>query len=124
MEELVLSDQSSTSSRKSKSSSSSRHSKSSKSNSPVTIREPTPDPLQSDDNLADILEDVACVICKGMDIGARNRLVECVKCGSLYHQECHTPHILDSHFDDTHPVEWYCCDCTKSQPVRIIIKAY
>ena len=117
MEEPVLSDQSSTSSKKSKSSSSSKHSKSSKNNSPITIqRETTPDPLQSDDNLADILEDVACVICKGMDVGAKNRLVECVKCGSLYHQECHTPHILDSQVD-THPVDWYCCNCTKTQPV-------
>ncbi|XP_011495105.1 PREDICTED: integrator complex subunit 12-like [Ceratosolen solmsi marchali] len=116
LEEPVLSDQSSTSSKRSKSSNSSKHSKSSKNNSPVTIQDTPPDLLQSDDNLADILEDVACVICKGMDVGAKNRLVECVKCGSLYHQECHTPHILDSQVD-THPVEWYCCNCVKTQLV-------
>ncbi|KAJ8682894.1 hypothetical protein QAD02_018686 [Eretmocerus hayati] len=116
MEETVLSDQSSTSSRKSKSSNSSKHSKhSSKNSSPITIREPTPDPLQSDDNLADILEDVACVICKGMDVGAKNRLVECVKCGSLYHQECHTPAILDSQVD-SHQTDWYCANCAKPPP--------
>ncbi|XP_023248465.1 integrator complex subunit 12-like isoform X2 [Copidosoma floridanum] len=112
--EEQLSDHSSTSSKKSKSSSSSKHSKSSKNDSPIIIREPTPDPLQSDDNLADILEDVACVICNEMSVGARNRLVECVKCGSLYHQECHTPHILDSQVD-SHPGEWYCYNCTRTQ---------
>ncbi|XP_014223067.1 integrator complex subunit 12 isoform X2 [Trichogramma pretiosum] len=116
-DEQVLSDQSSTSSKKSRSSSSSKHSKSNKSDSPVAvIRELTPDPLATDDNLADILEDVACVVCKGMDVGAKNRLVECVKCGSLYHQECHTPAITDLQVD-THPVEWYCYNCVKPTPV-------
>lgn len=77
-------------------------------------RELTPDPLQTDD-LADLLGDVACIICKGMDVGAKNRLVECEKCHSLYHQECHTPHILDSQVDNN--VEWYCCNCAKPPPV-------
>lgn len=127
MEEPVLSDQSSTSSKKSKSSNSSKYSKSSKNNSPITIRETTPDPLQTDDNLRDVFLDVACVICNGMDIAAQNQLVECVKCNSLYHQECHTPPILDSQIEST-PVEWYCCNCTKTQSVctniytNIIIK--
>ncbi|NP_001135859.1 integrator complex subunit 12 [Nasonia vitripennis] len=114
--EEPLSDQSSTSSKKSKSSSSSKHSKSSKNNSPITVQHEIPqDPLASDDNLADILEDVACVICKGMDYGAKNRLVECNKCGAMYHQECHTPPVLDTQIDTT-PVERYCYSCTKSQP--------
>ncbi|XP_066586687.1 integrator complex subunit 12-like isoform X3 [Prorops nasuta] len=123
MEEPVLSDHSSSSStKKSKSSNSSKHSsKSSKNSSPINLpsRDTPPDILQSDDTLAlEILEDdLTCVICKGMDVGARNRLVECVECHSLYHQECHTPHILDSQIDVPRLV-WYCSDCTKSQATK------
>ncbi|XP_071573648.1 integrator complex subunit 12 isoform X2 [Temnothorax nylanderi] len=120
MEEPVLSDHSSSSSKKSKSSSSSKHSsKSSKNSSPVNLpaRDTPPDILQSDDTLAlEILEDdLTCVICKGMDVGARNRLVECQECHSLYHQECHVPHILDSQIDNVPKQVWYCSNCTKSQ---------
>ncbi|CAL1673069.1 unnamed protein product [Lasius platythorax] len=119
MEEPVLSDHSSSSSKKSKSSNSSKHSsKSSKNSSPVNLpaRDTPPDILQTDDTLAlEILEDdLTCVICKGMDVGARNRLVECQECHSLYHQECHVPHILDSQIDVPKQV-WYCSNCSKSQ---------
>lgn len=119
MEEAALSDHSSSSSKKSKSSSSSKHSsKSSKNSSPVNLptRDTPPDILQTDDTLAlEILEDdLTCVICKGMDVGARNRLVECLECHSLYHQECHVPHILDSQIDVPKQV-WYCSNCSKSQ---------
>ncbi|XP_011707701.1 PREDICTED: integrator complex subunit 12 isoform X2 [Wasmannia auropunctata] len=118
MEEQVLSDHSSSSSKKSKSSS--KHSsKSSKNSSPVNLpaRDTPPDILQSDDTLAlEILEDdLTCVICKGMDVGARNRLVECHECHSLYHQECHVPHILDSQIDSVPKQVWYCSNCSKSQ---------
>lgn len=120
MEEPVLSDHSSSSSsKKSKSSSSSKHSsKSSKNSSPVNLpaRDTPPDILQTDDTLAlEILEDdLTCVICKGMDVGARNRLVECLECHSLYHQECHVPHILDSQIDVPRQT-WCCSNCSKSQ---------
>lgn len=122
MEEPVLSDHSSSSSKKSKGSSSSskQSSKSSKNSSPINLpsRDTPPDILQTDDNFAlEILEDdLTCVICKGMDVGARNRLVECVECHSLYHQECHTPHIMDAEIDDPRLV-WYCSSCSKSQQV-------
>lgn len=120
MEEPVLSDHSSnSSSKKSKSSTSSKHSsKSSKNSSPVNLptRDTPPDIIQTDNTLAlEILEDdLTCVICKGMDVGARNRLVECLECHSLYHQECHVPHILDSQIDVPGLV-WYCSNCSKSQ---------
>lgn len=127
MEEPVLSDHSSSgSSKKSKSSSSSsKHSsKSSKSGSPEgrASRDTPPDILQSDDNLAlEILEDdLTCVICKGMDVGARNRLVECVDCHSLYHQECHNPPIQDSQIDVPRLI-WYCSNCLKSHQASIFI---
>lgn len=132
MEEPVLSDHSSSSSKKSKSSgSSSKHSsKSSKNSSPVNLptRDTPPDVMQSDNTLAlEILEDdLTCVICKGMDVGARNRLVECLECHSLYHQECHVPHILDSQIDVPGLV-WYCSNCSKSQVcvfTRIIIYCF
>ncbi|XP_015436014.1 PREDICTED: integrator complex subunit 12-like isoform X2 [Dufourea novaeangliae] len=120
MEEPVLSDHSSSSSsKKSRSSgSSSKHSsKSSKNSSPVNLpTRDTPPIIQTDDTLAlEILEDdLTCVICKGMDVGARNRLVECLECHSLYHQECHIPHILDSQID-VPELTWYCSNCSKSQ---------
>ncbi|XP_012258136.2 integrator complex subunit 12 [Athalia rosae] len=120
MEEPVLSDHSSGSSKKSKGSSSSskQSSKSSKNSSPINLpsRDTPPDIIQTDDTFAlEILEDdLTCVICKGMDVGARNTLVECVECHSLYHQECHTPHILDTQIDDPRFV-WYCSNCSKSQ---------
>ncbi|XP_046623283.1 integrator complex subunit 12-like [Neodiprion virginianus] len=120
MEEPVLSDHSSGSSKKSKgSTTSSKHSsKSSKNSSPINLpsHDTPPDIIQTDDTFAlEILEDdLTCVICKGMDVGARNRLVECVECHSLYHQECHTPHILDTQIDDPRLV-WYCSSCSKSQ---------
>ncbi|XP_043480987.1 integrator complex subunit 12-like [Leptopilina heterotoma] len=118
MEEPVLSDHSSGSSKKSKSSSSKHSSKSSKNSSPVNVpaRDTPPDVMQSDDNLAlEILEDdLTCVVCKGMDVGARNRLVECAVCHFLYHQECHVSPILDSQIDGP-GVVWHCFLCTNSQ---------
>ncbi|XP_034936215.1 integrator complex subunit 12 [Chelonus insularis] len=117
IEEPVLSDHSSCSSKKSKSSSSSsKHSgKFSKSDSieEIAPRDTPPDLLQSDDPLAEILEDdLTCVVCKGMDVGARNRLVECADCHALYHQECHSPPIQDSQIDIPKHI-WYCSNCIK-----------
>ena len=123
MEEPVLSDHSSGSSKKSKSSSSKHSSKSSKNSSPVNVqaRDTPPDVLQSDDNLAlEILEDdLTCVVCKGMDVGARNRLVECVDCHFLYHQECHVSPIQDSQID-VPGVAWHCFLCTNNQQVCFV----
>nr|XP_023021465.1 integrator complex subunit 12 isoform X2 [Leptinotarsa decemlineata] len=51
-------------------------------------------------------EDLMCVICNGMDVGARNRLLECSDCHSLYHQECHKPGVTEDSFDN-----WVCYSC-------------
>lgn len=127
MEEPVLSDHSSGSSKKSKSSSSKHSSKSSKNSSPVNVpaRDTPPDVMQSDDNLAlEILEDdLTCVVCKGMDVGARNRLVECAECHFLYHQECHVSPIQDSQIDAP-GVAWHCFLCTSSQQVVNLTPIY
>lgn len=42
-----------------------------------------------------------------MDVGARNRLLECSDCHSLYHQECHTPVVTALEADDV----WICQGC-------------
>lgn len=42
-----------------------------------------------------------------MDVGARNRLLECSVCHSLYHQECHTPVVTALEADDV----WICQSC-------------
>lgn len=42
----------------------------------------------------------------GMDVGARNRLLECSDCHSLYHQECHKPGVTEDSFEN-----WVCFNC-------------
>ncbi|KAF5292017.1 hypothetical protein FQA39_LY14134 [Lamprigera yunnana] len=42
-----------------------------------------------------------------MDVAARNRLLECSDCHSLYHQECHRPPVSN---DDADGV-WTCHTC-------------
>ncbi|KAJ8986289.1 hypothetical protein NQ317_009999 [Molorchus minor] len=56
----------------------------------------------SDDELElDLLkEDLMCIVCNGMDVGARNRLLECFDCHSLYHQECHKPGVTEDSFEN------------------------
>ncbi|KAL3289667.1 hypothetical protein HHI36_023074 [Cryptolaemus montrouzieri] len=63
----------------------------------------------SDDELElDLLkEDLMCVVCNGMDVGARNQLLECSDCHALYHQDCHRPVVsLQDSFDS-----WVCSNC-------------
>lgn len=52
-------------------------------------------------------DDLSCVICNKMDVGARNRLLECSDCHALYHQECHRPVVTDEDMLDT----WTCSNC-------------
>lgn len=42
-----------------------------------------------------------------MDVGARNRLLECSDCHMLYHQECHKPIVTNQDSFDT----WVCQNC-------------
>ncbi|XP_054290594.1 integrator complex subunit 12-like [Macrosteles quadrilineatus] len=68
----------------------------------------------SDDGVAlEILDDdLSCVVCHEMAVGANNNLVECVECHSLYHQECHKPAITQDVNDPR--FVWYCATCTKT----------
>nr|CAD7607126.1 unnamed protein product [Timema genevievae] len=78
-----------------------------------TSRQQSPEivDLDDDDFALGILEDdLTCVVCRGMDVTARNQLVECIECHSLYHQECHQPPVAD--VNDVRSV-WYCSSCTK-----------
>jgi hypothetical protein len=50
---------------------------------------------------------------RGMDVVARNQLVECIECHSLYHQECHQPPVAEADMNDPRSA-WYCSDCTKA----------
>lgn len=70
-----------------------------------------------DDNAMDtnihnsLFDDLACVICRHLDLSAKNRLIECSKCTSLYHQECHSPPIKDSDLVNGQELSWCCCNC-------------
>jgi len=50
---------------------------------------------------------------RGMDVVARNQLVECIECHSLYHQECHDPPVAEADMNDPRSA-WYCSNCTKA----------
>lgn len=76
----------------------------------VTINYDEERVTQSDDDLElDLLnEDLMCVVCNRMEVGAKNQLLECASCHSLYHQDCHIPAI-------TTPFEnWICKNCKET----------
>lgn len=55
--------------------------------------------------------DLNCCVCSEMMFTASNRLIECSKCGSLYHQACHKPAITDSEISDELLAQWLCDQC-------------
>ncbi|GLV45127.1 Integrator 12 [Carabus blaptoides fortunei] len=65
-------------------------------------------------------EDLMCIICKGMGVGARNRLVECGDCHNLYHQECHDPTISDEEIESSDA--WNCATCKDVQASKSVKK--
>lgn len=75
------------------------------------LQEDTKNTSSSDNELElDLLkEDLLCIICKGMGVGARNRLLECSDCHNLYHQECHDPKVSDDEIEGSVP--WNCAAC-------------
>ncbi|XP_066142247.1 integrator complex subunit 12-like [Euwallacea fornicatus] len=52
-------------------------------------------------------DDLSCVVCNKMDVGVRNRLLECRDCHALYHQECHKPVVNEESVMDS----WICSNC-------------
>ncbi|XP_053670537.1 integrator complex subunit 12-like [Anopheles nili] len=73
------------------------------------------DVVMEEDKLKE-LEDLMCVVCRLMDVSARNRLVECADCHALYHQECHKPVISEADANDEENA-WYCTLCRSKQTV-------
>lgn len=67
------------------------------------------DVVMEEDQLKE-LEDLMCIVCKRMEHTARNRLVECADCHSLYHQECHKPAISEADANDQENA-WFCTLC-------------
>ncbi|KAH8417771.1 hypothetical protein KR222_005745 [Zaprionus bogoriensis] len=55
--------------------------------------------------------DLNCCVCGEMVFTATNRLIECSKCGSLYHQECHKPPISNEEAADDQENIWQCDTC-------------
>ncbi|KAF5300378.1 hypothetical protein FQR65_LT00999 [Abscondita terminalis] len=60
-------------------------------------------------------DDLMCIICNGMDVAARNRLLECSCCHCLFHQECHFPPVdsADADADGT----WTCHTCKEASKI-------
>lgn len=56
--------------------------------------------------------DLNCCVCGEIRFTATNRLIECSKCGALYHQECHKPPISDDEASEEQGHNWQCDNCT------------
>ncbi|XP_058460434.1 integrator complex subunit 12-like [Malaya genurostris] len=74
------------------------------------------DVVMEEDQLKE-LEDLMCIVCRRMDVSARNRLVECADCHSLYHQDCHKPIISESDANDQENA-WFCTLCKGKSIVK------
>ncbi|EDV43580.1 uncharacterized protein Dana_GF16457 [Drosophila ananassae] len=55
--------------------------------------------------------DLNCCVCGEMVFTATNRLIECSKCGTMYHQECHKPPITKEEAADDQEQNWQCDNC-------------
>ncbi|KAH8383038.1 hypothetical protein KR009_006456 [Drosophila setifemur] len=56
--------------------------------------------------------DLNCCVCGEMVFTATNRLIECSKCGTMYHQECHKPPITKEEAADDQEQTWQCDTCS------------
>ncbi|XP_050303365.1 integrator complex subunit 12-like [Anthonomus grandis grandis] len=81
---------------------------------PVTIYDDKTNDSDNDLELDLFKDDLSCVICNKMDVGARNRLLECSDCHALYHQECHKPAVIEEDVMDT----WTCSNCKSSKKLK------
>ncbi|KAH8310729.1 hypothetical protein KR044_002760 [Drosophila immigrans] len=66
--------------------------------------------------------DLNCCVCGEMVFKATNRLIECSKCGALYHQECHNPPITNEEASDDQEHIWQCDTCcSKPSTSRAVV---
>lgn len=63
--------------------------------------------------------DLNCCICGEIRFTATNRLIECSKCGALYHQECHKPAITDEEASEEQGRDWQCDNCTSKPTAKL-----
>lgn len=42
------------------------------------------------------LTDFRCIVCHGKDVGIQNRLLKCLFCEMIFHQECHRPTVNEN----------------------------
>ncbi|XP_037029864.1 integrator complex subunit 12-like [Bradysia coprophila] len=84
------------------------------SNSVVTTPIVVPDDDDDDDLMEEAhlqeFQDLNCVVCRRIESSAKNRLIECTDCQSLYHQECHSPQISESDANENDST-WCCSHC-------------
>ncbi|XP_045482298.1 integrator complex subunit 12 [Harmonia axyridis] len=64
-------------------------------------------------------EDLMCVVCDGMDVAAKNQLLECSHCHALYHQDCHDPIVTSQDSFES----WVCSTCKEISKKTIIYSA-
>ncbi|KAM7360536.1 integrator complex subunit 12 [Cochliomyia hominivorax] len=66
--------------------------------------------------------DLNCCICGEIRFTATNRLIECSKCGALYHQECHKPPITDEEASEEQEHNWQCENCISKPTIASVEK--
>lgn len=66
--------------------------------------------------------DLNCCVCGEIRFTATNRLIECSKCGDLYHQECHKPQITNEEASEEQGHNWQCDSCINKSTTTAAIK--
>ncbi|KAH8381500.1 hypothetical protein KR093_006864 [Drosophila rubida] len=100
-------------------------------NSPDKLPSESPDTIADSDDGSGVglvntgdtgdFGDLNCCVCGEMVFKATNRLIECSKCGALYHQECHNPPITNEEASDDQEHNWQCdACCSKPSTSRTI----
>lgn len=69
-------------------------------------------------SLLEEINNLVCVVCRSYDFTAG--LIECTRCHSLYHQECHNPQIKSSDLADGKELAWLCHECKGSSTTNSV----
>ncbi|RZF39512.1 hypothetical protein LSTR_LSTR001033 [Laodelphax striatellus] len=84
----------------------------SKESSPVVkFESESSDDGDSEDLSLEILEENLCFICKNVGSTSKNKMLECLDCHNLCHQNCASPPVT-ADVNDPRFV-WYCSNCNK-----------
>ncbi|XP_022190592.1 integrator complex subunit 12 [Nilaparvata lugens] len=77
----------------------------------VKIESESSDGADSEDLSLEILEENLCFICKNVSSTSKNKMLECLDCHNLCHQNCASPPVT-ADVNDPRFV-WYCSNCNK-----------